>query len=109
MRFCATRSGRRSRACARRATRTGDGDEIFHIVPARGFWHARFSSYAETVPRAPSLPPRSGGEGGAAPKATRRVGGYSIGHCNRKSVPPPPTPPHRFASLRGGRGAERPC
>src|SRR5215831_19029582 len=59
---------------------------------------------AETVLWAPSLPPRSGGEGGAAPAGGAPGGGW----CNCAQTPPTPDPSPPLASARGGRGAERP-
>src|SRR5262249_37184117 len=60
--------------------------------------------WAETVLWAPSLPPRSGGEGGAAPEGGAPGGGW----CNCAQTPPTPDPSPPLASARGGRGAERP-
>src|SRR5215813_6432647 len=60
--------------------------------------------WAETELRAPSLPPRSGGEGGAAPEGGAPGGGW----CNCAQTPPTPRPSPPLASARGGRGAERP-
>src|SRR5262245_15176156 len=59
---------------------------------------------AETVLWAPSLPPRSGGEGGAAPAGGAPGGGW----CNCAQTPPTPDPSPPLASARGGRGAEKP-
>src|SRR5262244_2275014 len=60
--------------------------------------------WAEKELRAPSLPPRRGGEGGAAPEGGAPGGGW----CNCAQMAPTPHPPPPPASARGGRGAERP-
>src|SRR5262249_59836234 len=60
--------------------------------------------WAETELRAPSLPPRSGGEGGAAPEGGAPGGGW----CNCAQMPPTPDPSPPLASARGGGGAGRP-
>ena len=52
-----------------------------------------------TVQRAPTLLPRSGGEGRSLSESDGERGGGS-GVSDSKEEPPPPTPPHRFA--RGG-------
>src|SRR5215813_8167033 len=61
--------------------------------------------WAETELRAPSLPPRSGGEGDAAPEGGAPGGGW-CNYCAQTPPTPDPSPP--LASARGGRGAERP-
>src|SRR5262249_55107233 len=57
--------------------------------------------WAETELRAPSLPPRSGGEGGAAPEGGAPGGGW----CNCAQTPPTPDPSPPLASARGGEGS----